>query len=195
MKPLSSRRIQVRHFYCHIIGAYLLHAAVFDKICLAVEVFLPIDDGNIAAVIEYKEALTEAVLKGDILKKPAAVQQIVLNLIIVGEYLSLGESETGGEAYKTGVCTLTGQLRLNIDRVCGVHAACADSHDNAIEAAEQLTQTDADKKAALCWDMTAGEDYKLCFSTSAAASASLRPSRRVYSEKSKPVASKERLMA
>ena len=85
--------------------------------------------------------MSEAVGIGNVLKEPQAVQNVVLDLLVVGQDVHIRQPEASGPAGE-----IRGRfpflLRLNINPVCGIHGARADAHHHTLIVFQQPAQTE-----------------------------------------------------
>ena len=115
---------------------------------------------EVAPIGQREEGMPKAVGIGDVLKEPQAVQDVVLDLLIVGQDIDAGEGQAGGEAgeIRGGFALLLG---LDIYLLGGVHGASADAHDHSGEPLQNFPQMDVPKKGVLGGDVASGKDDKI----------------------------------
>ena len=104
--------------------------------------------------------MAKAVSVGDVLKQPLAVQNVVLDLLVMGKDVDIRQAQAGREAGEVrGGFALF--LRLNVDHISGVHASRADADHHPGIILQQLPQADLLEKGILGGNMASGQQNQV----------------------------------
>ena len=102
--------------------------------------------------------MSRAVRVGHVLKQAQAVEDIVLDHVVVGQDVLVREAQALRPADEVRIDRLAGFLRLDVYGVRRVHAAGGYAHDHALVTDEQFPQTDCLEEGVLRRDVPARKE-------------------------------------
>ena len=141
-------------------GGQALQYPILNAVALAEQSGKAAVIDDIGKVRNGIESIAYAVGISNVLKEPFAVQPHILALLIVRQYLHMGQAKAGQETLKFRG-GFTGFFRLGIDHIRTVHGPGADAHHHTGMVPKQLPQADLLEEGILSGHMTAGQDDQI----------------------------------
>ena len=102
--------------------------------------------------------MSPALREDDVLEEPLPVQHDVPDLVVMRHQLEFREPQAAQPARVGRIDALAGQLRMGENALRAIHRACAATHHQSVETAQELLQADFVQETVLRGDVAAAED-------------------------------------